>query len=308
MFFEVFALAISLAALAKSSQLTIKFAERFSILTGIGKVAIGFILIAVATSLPELSIAIFSSINGEALLSVGNVIGANIMNLAFIMGIASFMAVIRISKSNFNEIVKAVSLVSLLAMPIIFLDVIWWVFGSVCLIAFVFYVKSIMKKEFKRNKTVISGLASIEVIKTLFALLASVSAVIIFSAFVTDSAVSIAKILGVMESLIGATVLALGTTLPELSVAIVAIKRKDIDIVIGDTAGSIITNMTLVLGIASLANPVYLGGIIKYSAVAMIVINFAFLALASSGKLGKKSGIFLLALFASFLISLFFVA
>ncbi|TRZ54773.1 sodium:calcium antiporter [archaeon] len=308
MFFEFFALAISLAALAKSSQLTIKFAERFSILTGIGKVAIGFILIAVATSLPELSIAIFSSIRGEALLSVGNVIGANIMNIAFIMGIASFMAVIRISKSNFNEIVKAVSLLSLLAVPLIFLDAVWWIFGSVCLIAFVFYVKSIMKKEFKRNKNRISGLASIEAVKTLLALLVSVSAVVVFSALVTDFAVSMAKILGVMESLIGATVLALGTTLPELSVAIVAIKRKDIDIVIGDTVGSIITNMTLVLGIASLANPVYLGGIIKYSAAMMIAVNVVFLLLASSGRLGKKSGAVLLALFAAFLISLFFVA
>jgi len=308
MFFELFALAISLAALAKSSQMTIKFAERFSILTGIGKVAIGFILIAVATSLPELSIAIFSSIRGEALLSVGNVIGANIMNLAFIMGIVSFMAVIRISKSNFNEIVKAVSLVSLLAVPLIFLDVVWWVYSSVCLIAFVFYVKSIMKKEFKRNKTVISGLASIEAVKTLLALLVSISAVVVFSALVTDFAVSMTKLLGVAESLIGTTILALGTTLPELSVAIVAIKRKDIDIVIGDTAGSIITNMTLVLGVASLANPVYFGGIIKYSAAMMIVVNVVFLLLASSGRLGKKSGAVLLALFAAFLISLFFVA
>lgn len=308
MFFEIFALAIYLAALAKSSQLTIKFAERFSILTGIGKVAIGFILIAVATSLPELSIAIFSSIKGEALLSVGNVIGANIMNLAFIMGIASFMAVIRISKSYFNEIAKAVLLVSLLAMPLIFLDVVWWVFGSVCLIAFAVYVKSIMKKEFKRNNPGINGLASIEVIKTLLALLASVSAVIIFSAFVTDLAVSMAKLLGVMESLIGTTVLALGTTLPELSVALAAIKRKDIGIVIGDTTGSIITNMALVLGVASLASPIYLGDIVKFSAAMMVAVNIIFLALASSGKLGKKSGMFLLALFVLFLISLFFVA
>ncbi len=308
MFFEIFALAISLAALAKSSQLTIKFAERFSILTGIGKVAIGFILIAVATSLPELSIAIFSSIKNEALLSVGNVIGANIMNLAFIMGIASFMAVIRISKSDFNEIAKAVLLVSLLAMPLIFLDTIWWVFGSVCLIAFVVYVKSIMKKEFKRNGLGINGLASIEVIKTLLALLASVSAVIIFSAFVTDLAVSMAKLLGVMESLIGTTVLALGTTLPELSVALAAIKRKDIGIVIGDTTGSIITNMALVLGVASLANPVYLGDIIKYSAAMMITVNVVFLLLASSGRLGRKSGVVLLGLFAAFFALLFFVA
>jgi len=308
MFFELFALAAGIMVLAKSSELTVKFAERISVLTGVGKIAIGFILIAVATSLPELSIAVLSSIKGEGLLSVGNILGSNIMNIALIFGLISMIAAVKISKPDYKEIRKAVFATSLLALPLIFLDSVWWAFSVACFSAFFLYLKSIAGKEFKENSIKVNGLITVETIKTAAALAVSISAVIISSFFVTDSAIAIAGIFGIAESLIGATIVSLGTVMPELSVAIAAVRRGDVEIAIGDGIGSIITNMTLVLGVASLASPIYFGDIVRFSAAAMIAINLAFLALASSGRLGKKSGAILLGLFAAFLISLFFVA
>lgn len=309
MFFEFFALAISLAVLAKSSELTVKLAERFSMLTGVGKIAVGFIFIGLATSLPELSIALLSSMRGEALLSIGNIIGSNVMNLTLIFGIISLMAAIRISKPDYREIRKTVGLMALLALPLIFMDSVWWIFGLVCLSAFALYVKSIMKKEFRRNKRFKpGGLASVETIKTLLFLLASVAAVVISSDFVTNSSITISNFLGVAESLIGASILALGTTLPDLSVTIAAVKRKDIDIAIGDNIGAIAIKMTLVLGLASLAAPVYFGDIIRYSAAMMVAIGMVFLGMSSFGRLKKADGIILLALLSAFMGLLFFLA
>jgi cation:H+ antiporter len=308
MFFELFALAAGIIVLAKSSELTVKFAERISVLTGIGKVAIGFILIAVATSLPELSIAALSSIKGEGLLSVGNILGSNIMNIALIFGIISMMAAVKISRPDYKEIKKAVFATSLLALPLIFFGGVWWAFSIVCFFGFALYLKSIMGKEFKRNRAKINGLVTVETVKVGALLAASVSVVILSSFFVTESAISIANIFGIAESLIGATIIALGTSLPDLSVAIAAVRKGDVEIAIGDGIGAIVIKMTLALGIASLASPVYFGDIVRLSAAAMVAVNVAFLALASSGRLGRKSGAVLLALFAAFLISLLFVA
>ncbi len=307
MFFEVFALAAGIIVLAKSSEMTVKFAERISVLTGIGKIAIGFIMIALATSLPELSIAVLSSIKGEGLLSVGNILGSNIMNIALIFGIISMIAAIRISKPDYKEIRKSVFATSLLALPLIFFDSVWWVFSIVCFSAFVLYVKSIAGKEFKRNRVKLNGLATVESIKIAALLAVSISIVMLSSFFVTESAISIANIFGIAESLIGATIIALGTSLPDLSVAIAAVRRGDVEIAIGDGIGAIITKMTLVLGIASLASPIYFGDIVRFSAAMMIAVNVIFLLLASSGKLGRKSGVVLLGLFAAFFALLFLV-
>lgn len=307
MIFTVLVLVVGLFFLAKFSEVAIKAAVKLSELLGISELAIGFILIAVSTSLPELFIAIMSSLRNEGLLSVGNVLGANVLNITLIFGIISIIAKITIKKNDFRQIVKAVSITSLLLIPLLFLEQIWWAFGFLCIAAFLFYSRSILKEGYRISwGEKVSGLKIVETLKNLIISLASIAIVILSAKFVTDSAIEIAGVLNIAESLIGASILSFGTTLPELSVAVAAVRRGKIGIAIGDGIGSIITNMTLVLGVASLANPIVVGVIVKLSAVMLLGINLLFLTIASRMRLEKIHGFILLSAFALFMLSLFY--
>jgi len=297
--YEYAVLVVAIIVLMKSSELTIRNAAALSKLTGVSQMAIGFMIIAVATSLPELAIAVISSVKGEGLLSLGNVIGANISNMALIFGVISLFGFV-ITKNERDESLKLVLGTILIGLAILLLKRIDIAFGIFGILIFYAFSKTIVKKGLKlKNHS--EGIKTVEIVKSLLMLLLSIAVVIISANFVTDSAVLIARIAGVAESLIGATILAVGTTLPELSVNIAAIKKRNVDLAVGDTMGSLITNLTLVLGIAALINPMTAGAISSIAIGFMIFIGLAFMLFIFRRKFDTQVGFTLLALYAIYM-------
>ncbi len=296
---EAIVLVISLAALAKFSDFTIKNAIRFSYLSGINQLAIGFIIIAVATSLPELTIAIISSIENQGILSMGNVFGANIANLALIFGLLSFFG-FRMSKNDKTETNRILLLTIIIAIFILALQKIDLAFGLFLLIMFYISSRTIFKKGImvreRRN-----GIKTIAIVKSLFYLLFSIAAVIISANFVVDSVVRLSSMVGIATAIFGATVVSIGTTIPEMSVAIAAIRRKNIELAVGDGMGSVITNITIVLGAATLINPISMNHVTTVALLCMVITSIIFMFLASRMKFGRKEGIALLLIYAAYL-------
>lgn len=308
MIFTIAILFVSIALLIKSSEIAIRASVRLSKLFGISHLAIGFFLIAVATSFPELSIAVISSLEKEGGLGIGNILGSNIADLTLIFGAAAFFGM-RLGRKSFKDIFIFLGMSSLIIIPLVFLNSIGWLFGLVCLAVFIFYANFLLKRrkhKIKHEKIKVSGLLFIDKLKTFFRFLFSIVFVLISAKFVTDSAVELAAIFNVAETLIGATILAVGTTLPELAISIKSLRKNDYLLAIGASTGSVIVKLTLVLGIAAVINPISLNLISKISAVALLVVSTFVIVFASKFKLERIHGIILLSVFALFMVSLFY--
>lgn len=299
MLIEIAILIFSLIILAKSSTITIDKAIRLSKLTGMSSAVVGFVFIAFATSLPELTIAVISSIKGEGVLSLGNVIGANITNLTLIFGLVAISGA-TITKEEINETSKAVIFTSIIALFLVFLGYSDVSFGIFLFIIFFVFFEALLHRniEIKNHD---GGLKILEIVKSVSWLLVSVFVVVISAHFVTDYSIVIAKTFKISEFIIGATIVSLGTTLPELSIAIAAIKKKNIDLAIGDTVGSIVANLTLVFGVASIIKPIVISGF-EPLLILFIISNLLFLFLISKKKINIGDGIALILFYLLFIL------
>ncbi len=309
MLFTFAVLLVGIALLVKSSEMAIRASVRLSKLVGISHLAIGFFLIAVATSFPELSIAVISSLEGEGELGIGNILGSNVADLTLIFGAAAIFGM-KMSRNAFREILFFLGLSSIITLLLIFLDSIGSLFGFACLIVFIIYSKNMSKRRkhgIKHEKLKVTGLATVDLVKTFFRFVFAIIFVLASAKFVTDSAVELAGIFNVAETLIGATVLAVGTTLPELVISIKSLRKKDYLLAIGASTGSVIVKLTLVLGLAATINPISLNGIAKIAALALLITSCLVIAFASRLKLERIHGLVLLSAFAIFVLLLFYV-
>jgi cation:H+ antiporter len=299
MLIEFVLLVVGLAVLAKSSTVTIDRAVILSRLSGISQMMIGFVFIAVATSLPELTIGIISSLRGNGLLSVGNLLGANILNLTLVLGSMAFAGFI-LEKKYLLKIDQSIIITTFIAFSALLLGRIDFAFGVFCLIVFYLFSTSVMKEgiELEKSRPVSRTL---ETVKAVAYLLVAVAFVILSSKIITENSVMIASQLGVAESVIGATILSMGTTLPELSVSVAAVKKKNISLALGNIIGSIVTNLTLILGIVAVINPLIIGSDIVKTAAAMITVNVIFMLLARRMSFGIKESLLLGSVFIFYL-------
>jgi len=265
--------------------------------------AAGFILLSVATSLPELSVSTVASLIDEGGLSVGNVLGSNIANLTIIVGLAIFFSrtEILVKGQSQKELAQFLFLSSVIPLFIVQRGSLGPILGLVLLILFVYFSITISWKTEKVEpldravgNTAVAGLKFI----------ASLAIIILLSKLVVDSSVDIAESVGLPPSIIGATIIGLGTSLPELATTIQALKKKFFEMALGNLLGSCITNITLILGVSSL---------ISFSEVSVLAVEsimfYVLLSslsvwymISSSEFIGKKGAFFLCVIYIIFIL------
>jgi cation:H+ antiporter len=309
---ELLILVASIAVLSKSASMAVDNALKLSNFFRIGQLAIGFVLLAATTTLPELSVSVVSSTAGEGAIAAGNVFGSNIANILLILGLGAFLFKLKISAPDLRWIWLVLLLTTLLSAYVIFNGSVQekalGFFEGVVLIGIfvlhIWYSVTNRKPEQDGNNAMISKHEALGAF-LFFGL--SVMVVIISSGFVVGSAVKLADTLGIAESFIGATIIAVGTSLPEMSVCIQAIRKKHYGLALGDAIGSNMTNITLVLGTAALINPIHVNLAIFIAALLFAVIsNMLLLYLgAVHKKLTKEAGMLFLAIYAVYLITIF---
>ncbi len=298
MLFEVLLLLAGMLALIKSSSITINNAAKLSELTGISQVVVGFIFIAVATSLPELSIAFVSSLQGEGLLSVGNLLGANIANMTLVFGVMAFLG-FNLGKIYSIRIEQTVLVTSCIAIFMLVLGQAGIVFGLFCILIFYLFSSSVIKEGApveaeKETRT-------FESVKTALVLVAAVVIVVMSAYVVTVNSIELACIFGVAESVVGATILAIGTTLPEMSVNIAAVRKGNIGLAVGDIVGSTITNLTLILGLVAVINPFVIANSTVLILLSLLGVNAMFYIFSLRMAFSYREGIILLVIYAAYL-------
>lgn len=306
---ELLTLIVSIAILARSSSAVIDNALKLAVFFGISQIAIGFLLIAVSTSLPELSVSVVSSTLGEGAIAAGNVFGSNIANILLILGIGAFLFGLKISPSNLRDIGIILLLTTIISVYIVFNSsvqqkALGFIEGALLLGLFAAYVWHTIKKKKVENGGKKETVTKHEALKAFLIFGLSVLLVIISSGFVVDSAVKIARLLNIAESFIGATIIAIGTSLPELTVDLQAIRKRQYGLALGDAIGSNMVNLTLVLGTASVINSITVTIPVFIAALLFAVIaNMLLLYVAAIYKnMGRMSGLIFVLLYCVYLV------
>lgn len=297
--FKFLDLLIGFAILIKGADFLVNGSSSIAKKNGISNLAIGLTVVAFGTSMPELIVSLLSAIDGKNDASFGNVIGSNNFNLLFILGICGMIYPLVVQRNT----VKYEVPLSLLAAGILFVivnDVLLWGgesnrltrWDSILLLAFfggfLLYIYRTMT-----NASEFGEGGEIKIYKTYIAagmVLLGLVMLIGGGTTVVESATGIAKYFGLSEKLIGLTILAAGTSLPELATSAVAAYRKNTDIAIGNVVGSNIFNIFFILGITGLVNPMPYNEMLNfdlYVLMASTVILMIFMFTLNQRKLDR---------------------
>lgn len=277
----------------------------------VSKMLIGLTIVAFGTGAPEFAVSINALSNGSTDMVLGNVIGSCILNTLLILGVA---AIIRPIKIHDNTVKKEVPLALLISTLLVILvidnklgnGVINQITRSDAFViilfftVFVYYLISLARK--KKEDEDEEDIKTMKLWKSLLFIAIGLAGIIIGSDFVVDNASSIAKTLGISERVISLTIIAFGTSLPELVTTIVSSKKKEQDILLGNIIGSNIFNICVVLGI-----PVAIFGTItpnsfSYIDLIMLVAStlILFLFSRSNRTISRLEGILMLIIFATY--------
>jgi cation:H+ antiporter len=177
-----------------------------------------------------------------------------------------------------------------------------YVFGAFSLIIFFLFSKLIVEEGFTIGGTEKPSVMTFEVAKSSLQILLGIAIVIVSANVATNSSIVLAKALGVAESLIGATIISLGTTLPEMSVSLAALKKRDIELAVGNIVGSLVANFAFILGISAMIAPVNFDSVVTNGIFFMILANIMFLGLLRRQVFTRSVGSLLIAAYIIFLI------
>jgi len=316
MLLNIFLIIIGFIILIKSADWLIDSSASLANKLGISALIIGLTIVAFGTSAPELVVNLISSVKGNNGIVFGNIVGSNIANILLIIGLGAIIRPLSIkSQTLFKEI--PLMILGGLALLILTLDeffthhnnIIDRSDGAILLLIFVVFIYYIIqsaliergkaeenyKKSIKDQNPFISSILIIISLVGLF----------IGGKLVVDNAVSLAILLNVSEKLIGLTIVAIGTSLPELTTVMICTLKKQNDIAIGTIIGSNIFNILFIFGLSSFITPVALNMPIKFDlSIMMISFLLIFLFSLTKKKIEKWEGLILLIIYLIYLLFL----
>lgn len=305
MFLQIMILLSGFLILIKGADIFVEGASSTARNLNVSRLMIGLTIIAFGTSAPELAVSIKALMSNSGDMVIGNVIGSNIINILLIIGVSSLFCTLRVKSSTIRKELPITILMSLL-LVVLFIDnlfdpaqtnMISHSDGFVILLffmIFIYYLASIIRKKKEADDPdTLEDNPKYPMIQSIIFTILGLVGVMAGSHFVVDSASKIAEFLGVSQRMIALTVIALGTSLPELVTSIVAAKKGEQDLLIGNIIGSNIFNIGIVLGL-----PVAIfGGIsgVGFSYVDLILFFVSavmlFVAASNDKVISKKEGI-----------------
>ena len=263
MIISILLLLIGFGLLIKGADFLVLGSSSLARRFNIPELIIGLTIVAFGTSAPELVVSIVASLKGLNDITFGNIIGSNIFNLLFILGISALFLPIKVQHST---IVKEVpySVIAALVLFILANDHLYsenrpnrigTVDGLIMLSFFLFFLFYIFRNMKNDNQEIIIDPKAYSLWKTLLLIILGLTGLVIGGRMSVNNAVDIAKHLNISERIIGLTIVAIGTSLPELATSAVAAYRKNSDIAVGNVVGSNIFNIFFVLPVSALIHP-----------------------------------------------------
>ncbi|MGG0668646.1 calcium/sodium antiporter [Sporosarcina koreensis] len=297
-------LLVGFVLLIKGADYFVEGASGIARLLRVPPILIGLTIVAFGTSSPEATVSIIAALEGSAGVAVGNVVGSNIFNITLVVGAAAFLYPLRVQSDSIKREIPFTLLASVVLL-ILMSDVALQGFGGnmitradglIFLLFFSIFMYYVIDNGLKSRKEGVDNSAPMNIRwgKNIFITLIGLAAIIVGGQFVVDNGTKIAYSLGMSETLVGLTIIAIGTSLPELVTSITAALKKQSEIAIGNIIGSNIFNILFVLGASSVISPLSVSGEVMTDVVFMIILTIVLLVFARTGyKIGKIEGIVL---------------
>ena len=281
----------------------VTIAKRFKI----SDFVIGAVIVGVGTSFPELVVSSLGAIEGNSDIAIGNVIGSNIFNILGILGLTALIAPVAVSKDNKRFDLPLCIGISVLTLLLVFnffvgdkAAVIGRVDGFILLLIFGLFMWASLRSNKKEDVSVEMVITNKQLSLGVGKVFIGLGVLILSSRFFLDNAILIAKAWGVNEAFIAITLVACGTSLPELAASLVAAAKKNTQLALGNVIGSNIFNLTLILGTASQITPLTSSGITFIDYAVMIFAAIVPLVLGLKGKLNRWAGAFMFLCFVAY--------
>ncbi|MCL1925168.1 MAG: calcium/sodium antiporter [Defluviitaleaceae bacterium] len=307
-FLQIILMIVGLVLLIKGSDLFVEASSNIAKKLKVPPILIGLTIVAFGTAAPEIVISISSARSGLSGLAMGNLIGSNVFNLIFILGVCSLIGPFVVDfKKIYKEFLFSVfAAIAVLTMLIFSYDYITRLASGVLLVVFAIYMFMIIKQNLKTKEEEVETEASKKlkpVWLSLLLILVGLGMILFGADLVVDSAVFIAETFGISDRVIGLTIIAAGTSLPELSISIFAFKKGRGDLALGNIIGSNVFNILFILGLTGVITPLAVDpALIIDSAVLLIGSLITLLFLYTGKKMIRFEGIALLAIYFGYMI------
>ena len=296
---QVVLLVVGFFFLIKGSDLFVDGASSIASILKIPTIIVGLTIVAFGTSAPEAAVSITSSLTGSNAMAVSNVIGSNLFNILMIIGVAALLGDLLMEKDVLKtDLPFLVGITILFAIFIIIGWDITHIEGIILLIILIAYIIHLIYSAKKTGAMGVVDKPKLSLPKSILFILIGLAGIILGGDLVVNSASDIAIALGMSETLVGLTIVAIGTSLPELVTSLTALKKGENQMVIGNVIGSNIFNILFVLGASSSISAIPLSSSMLIDVVFMIFVTvLCFIFGKTQDKYDKKEGIILIGLF-----------
>lgn len=306
---------IGFVLLVKGADFLVRGASSLAGRLKVSDLSVGLTIVAFGTSTPELFVNIFASLRGDPAIAIGNILGSNIVNVLLILGISAVIYPLKVQRNTVWKEIPLSLLAAVLVMVLsgdrsidrLSVSAITRIDGIVLLLFFViflYYVFSIAKDQDAQE--VLTG-GSQSLAKIWFLILAGFIGLVAGGRLIVDNAVHLAGLWGVSESLIGLTIVAAGTSLPELATSAVAAYRKNTDIAVGNIVGSNIFNIFFILGTSAVIKPLPFAARDQVDVLVMIASSLLLFVCMFTGRrrlMDRWEGVLFTLLYAGYIVFL----
>lgn len=297
-------LIVGFVFLIKGSDFFVDGASSIASLLKIPTIIVGLTIVAFGTSAPEAAVSITSAITGNNAMAVSNVIGSNLFNILMVIGISALLGELLMEKDVLNKDLPF--LVGITILFAVFIIIGWNVSqieGIILLIILIAYIAHLIKSAKKSDNANVVEKPKFTLPQSIIFIIIGLAGIVIGGDLVVNSASDIAIAFGMSETLVGLTIVAIGTSLPELVTSLTALKKGENQLVIGNVIGSNIFNILFVLGASSAITAISLDSSMLIDVTFMVFVTLlCFIFGKTQDKFDRKEGAILVALFIAYMI------
>ena len=300
---EVILLILGFVFLIKGSDFFVDGASSIASILKIPTLIVGLTIVAFGTSAPEAAVSITSSLTGSNALAVSNVIGSNLFNILLIIGLCALLNELEIDQNVVSKDLPFLVIITVILSAFI---IIGWninrIEGMIFLLIVVGYIAYLVYSAKKTKEAEIVEKPKLSLPKSIIYILVGIAGIVIGGDFVVDSASYIAITFGMSETLVGLTIVAIGTSLPELVTSLTALKKGETQLVIGNVIGSNTFNILFVLGSSSAISPITLNPNMLIDVLLMLFVTIlCYIFGKTQTKYDKKEGLILVLIFVCYM-------
>ena len=296
-------LIIGFVLLIKGSDFFVDGASNIASILKIPTLIVGLTIVAFGTSAPEAAVSITSSFAGSNALALSNVIGSNLFNMMLIVGLCALLNELKIDRDVVKTDLPFLVIITIILTAIILIG---WnisqIEGIILLIIIIAYISYLVYDARKSKESEIVEKPKLSLLRSIIYIVLGAAAIVIGGDFVVDSASYIAMAFGMSETLVGLTIVAMGTSLPELVTSLTALKKDETQLVIGNVVGSSIFNILFVLGASSAISPIAVNPNMLTDIMLMLGVTVLFFIFGKTqDKYDKREGAILVGLFIAYM-------